>query len=218
MESENKNLSIADIGYKSPSTKVANTDIAKNEKVITNKKTDETVIVEENSFTEIAKTGIYNQYIWIFLIASIVAIVLCIFIAMPGAVWFSGLKKYAWSENLWVWMILFIVVVLIMGICTFLGFVKAQCIEDSISQGVIFMSFVASLLTMIIWFSIFFRSKDIQTAFYLLIVLLFLAFLQIYFVWKMNDGAGWGIVPWIVFLIFLIAAVWEINTENDDCF
>jgi tryptophan-rich sensory protein len=164
------------------------------------------IIVEE---TNIFQENFCHKYLWAFILFAIVILFFCFAISYPELSWYQELNNYAWSANMTVMGIILAIIVIIMSYCTFRGYVSSI-----VNKQMILFTFVASLLTLVLWFYVFYTAKNLDNAFYMSILFLFLTFIQTYYVWKANVRAGYGMILYVLWAIFAVLITWNISTTN----
>lgn len=156
------------------------------------------------------KEQLCRPEVWIFLIIAIVVLIICFYVAYDNKEWYSDLKKFSWTENLWVWGVILVLVLLVAGYCSFVSYIMGS---QSMKMAIL-ITFVAAMLGLLAWFWVFYKTKSLENAFYVSLILLFIAFLQIYLVWTVNPNAGYGLLPWALFSIFLVGITWSLDSQN----
>lgn len=187
-----KPMSYSDLGKEIQSENVYEVDIIKTENSLT--------IQEHFSTGEV----------WAFIILSIIVIIACFFIAYNEQDWFSDLKKIDWAENSIAWGIAFIIVYLVMTLCSSFAYMRG----NNDSKLGIFITFIISSALLIVWFALFYKSKDLNSAFYASVALIIVALIQTYYVWRSDLGSGIGMLPYVIFLLFLSGVNWNISSLN----
>lgn len=157
------------------------------------------------------KSQIATMELWFFIIFAIIILIICFAIAYNEMTWYNDLNKYTWANNMWVIGIILVIVVLIFAYVSFAAYMKSA---DSSMKYAIIITYTLSLFLLLVWFAVFFRMKQTANAWYLALFLLFLSFVQVYFIWSVDSSFGAGVVPYMLFMIFLSVIVWNIDTEN----
>lgn len=170
-------------------------------------KVTKTVTFKETPKIETQCYGI----LWPFILVSILVLIICFYISYPEAGWYQELNNYSWSSNMLVMGIILAVIVIIMACCTAIGYRDSK--NDDDKQGVLF-TYVASSLVLIMWFYVFYNAKNLDNAFYIGVVFLFIAFVQTYYVWKANTLAGYGMILYMLWAIFAAIITWNISSTN----
>lgn len=152
-----------------------------------------------------------DKFLWMFILVAIVIVCLCFGIAYNEADWYSNLNNWTWASSMmWVSIILFIIV-LIVAYCSYLGYNSAA---DDTTKGWILATFFATLLILMVWFYVFFKAKTLDNAFYVSILFLFVVFVQTYLIWSVNYKAGYGMILYALWAIFLASASWYVSANN----
>lgn len=149
--------------------------------------------------------------VWIFIILAIIVLVACFFIAYQQQDWFADIKKVDWAQNLIAWGVGLIIVYLVMALCSSFAYVKTLSQQNKMA---ILITFLISSGLLILWFTLFFFSKDLSSAFYTTIALIVVTVVLTYFVFLSDIGSGIGMLPYIVFLLFLSGIGWNIMASN----
>ncbi len=152
----------------------------------------------------------YSPEVWIFIVIAIIVLIICFWIAQPELEWYKDQKKYTLFENFWVLAIILVIVAILMAYCSYVSYMKG----NSQQRSAIMITFIAGMLLLFLWFVVFYKMKNLSVAFYFAIALLFVAFIQIYFVWNVYDKAGWGLIPYIIFIGFLVGLNYNISDQN----
>jgi len=178
---------------------------------ITNKLSDQVDMISDTirDNVKIEPDTCYS-YLWAFMLVGIIVLILCFAISYPELGWYQELNNYSWSGNMLIMGIILAVIVLIMCYCTCVGYSYAT---EGNKTNILFL-FVASLLVLIMWFYVFYNAKNLENAFYMGILFLFLTFLQTYFVWKSITRAGIGMILYILWAIFAVIVTWNISNTN----
>jgi tryptophan-rich sensory protein len=179
--------------------------------------TDIKVIKEERTTVEETKTSgedIKNHLrgwpFWIFIIIAIIVLVITILLAKSESGWYNDLKKMSWAENMVVWAVLYCIVIILMAWCTSF----AYCLADDTGKMYILTSFIAAIILIVITFVVFYRSKNLDVTFYLVMLLIAVSIFQTFVVWKYHAGSGIGMLPYVVFLIFVAGITYDISSKN----
>lgn len=176
------------------------------------KQTEPLIDQMDSTTTYVTETVVDNacdKSLWGFIIFSILILLFCFAISYPEKNWYQELNNYSWSANMTIMGIILIVIVIIMAYCTYKGYNSSLT-----NKSMILFSFVASLLTLVLWFYVFFTAKNLENSFYMSILFLFLAFLQTYYVWKANTKAGYGMILYMLWGVFAVLVTWNISTTN----
>jgi tryptophan-rich sensory protein len=184
----------------------------------------QTVVTEETTTTtttkevDVATDTTMHQFkqaacsknLWMFLLIAIIVLIICYFIAAPNAVWFDSLKKFSWGNNSLIFFIVLVIVVLVMAGGTYV----AYSVANTYMQGAILMSFMAAMFLLIIWFAIFYQAQQLDHAFYIGMVFLFVAFIQTYLVFQASVKAGYAMLPYIIWMVLVVLMVYKIFVDN----
>lgn len=156
------------------------------------------------------KSHLCQPWLWIILIVTIVFIILYCFIAYSQIGWYQDLNNYDLAANVIILLIFMIIVGIIMSICTYIGLMAGT----PASAAGIMASYILGLVLLLIWFVVFYRSKDLTGAFIVAIVFFAITVIQTYFVWISNVKAGIGMLLYIIGGIVLASIAWYIADKN----
>lgn len=168
--------------------------------------------VDQNCPEQYAITNDFkDKFLWMFILVAIVIICLCFGIAYNEADWYSNLNNWTWASSMMWVSILLVIIILIVSYCSYLGYNSAK---DDTTKGWILATFFATLLILLVWFYVFFKAKSLDNAFYVSILFLFVVFVQTFLIWKANTKAGYGMILYALWAIFLASASWYVSANN----
>lgn len=156
---------------------------------------------------------IHKNAIWVFLIVAIIVLIILFWIAKPQQDWFASLNNsWTWlkASNMSVMVIIMIIVVLLMAYVSYVAYIK---ITARWRNGVI-LSFAASMLLLIVWFAVFYRTQNLMTAAWLGVAVLVAGLIQTWYVFNADRAAGWGMVPYLLWLITAVAFGFQLSSSN----
>jgi tryptophan-rich sensory protein len=154
-----------------------------------------------------------NKFAIFFVIVAIIVLIIVILIATSANEWYNDLKKHPWGNNsIWFSIILSIVVLLMAG-ATYYAY---NMTSDEFVRNAILFSFTGAMIFLIIMFVVFFVEKNLSLAFYLSLVFIFIAFIQMTLIFQANMTAGYCTLPYFIGTILLTVIVWNIWQSNSE--
>ena len=172
-------------------------------------KKDKTVATNDanNDMNTITKTG--NE-VWVFIVIAIVVLVVCFVIAKPGMEWFNDLNTTAATRYMWIWAVILTIAYIVAAYYTSVGYYAAT---PHVKTGIM-LSFIAFSLLLLVWFFVLFKMKEITSAFYVSIALLFVLFIQMYLCWATNLTAGLGNIGIMLMAFILVGFSYNLSAAN----
>lgn len=156
---------------------------------------------------------IHKNAIWVFLIVAIIVLVILFWIAKPQQEWFAGLNNsWSWlkANNMSVMAIIMVIVVLLMAYVSYVAYVKTTA---RWRNGII-LSFAASMLLLIVWFIVFYNTQNLMAASWLGVAVLVAGLIQTWYVFNADRAAGWGMVPYLLWLVTAVAFGFQLAGSN----
>lgn len=151
-----------------------------------------------------------DGFFWLFIIIAILVLILVYFIASANLPWYADLVKVSWFSYLIGFYVILVLVVLTATIGTYIAFNMAT----SKGKMWIFLTFVAAMIGLLLWFVIFFSQHNLTLSFYFGCAFLILAFVQIVSVWSVNMNAGFSILPYLIFIALILGGVYYVMQNN----
>ena len=165
------------------------------------------VLVGESTFAN----HLCNKFAIFFFIISIIVLVLLLYIASSRNDWFNGLNKFSFAALPIVLGIVLVIVVLMMAGSAYFSYSSAT---DENARNQILFSFVASMILLIILFIVFYVEKNFSLAFYLSLVMIFVAFMQMALNFQQSARSGWCTFPYLLFFIIISVGFYNIWQSN----
>lgn len=152
-----------------------------------------------------------NKFAIFFIIVAIVVLIILILLGTSGNEWYNDLKKHPWGNNSIVFSIILCIVVLLMAGASYYAY---NVTSDEFVRNAILFSFTGSMIFLVILFVVFFVEKNLSLAFYLSLVFIFIAFVQMTLIFQANMTAGYCTLPYFIGTILLTIIVWNIWQSN----
>lgn len=156
---------------------------------------------------------LHKYAIWFFLIIAIIVLVILFWIAKPSQEWFANLNNsWEWlkADNMTVMVIIMVIVVLLMAYVSYAAYMKAALAD----RNAIILTFSASMLLLILWFTIFYNQKSLNAAAWIGIAVLVAGLIQTWYVFKVDKAAGWGMIPYLIWVITAVAFNFQLSSSN----
>ena len=111
---------------------------------------------------------------------------------------------------MWVWAVILTVSYIVAAYYTSVGYYAAG---PQVKTGIM-LSFVAFSLLLLVWFFVMFKMKEITSAFYVSIALLFVVFIQMYLCWATNLTSGLGCIGIMIMTFILVGFSYNLSSAN----
>lgn len=177
---------------------------------ITDVKNTPVTIASSNSFV---RDHMCNKFAIFFIIVSIVVLIILILIGSSGNEWYADLKKHPWGNNSIIFSIILCIVVLLMAGATYYAY---NVTSNEFVRNAILFSFTGAMIFLIILFVVFFIEKNLSLAFYLSLIFIFIAFIQMTLIFQADMKAGYCTLPYFIGTILLTIIVWNVWQSNSE--
>jgi tryptophan-rich sensory protein len=151
--------------------------------------------------------------LWLYIVIAIILIVVLLYVANDYKCVFEDLKMCSWTSNYIVGAIIMVVGVLLLAYASFTAQVNSG---DQHCRYAVISLFGAICVLLVIAFTLFFRNGDFSGAFYVALVILFLAVLHMYFSWKAKHGAGWVSLVFVIVSVLFVWFTWDVTSQNNN--
>lgn len=181
--------------------------------------TEKTVVTTQTvAATAVPAMGLKQQMcqnaLWIFIIISIIVLIILYALARPAQDWLAGLNNsWTWlkaGSNMVVMGVILAIVVLLMAYVSFFAYLHANLID----QKAIVITFGITMILLIVWFGLFYVQRDLNTSAWFGLLVLIAAIFQTYYVFKVSRSAGWGMIPYLLWVIVAIAFNFQLKASN----
>lgn len=176
-----------------------------------------TIVVEQPavvaSQTTIMK-HVNRNAVWVFIVVAIIVLIIIFWVGKCGMQWYNNLN-HSWScmkgGNMVVWAVLFVIIVLLAAYVS--G--RAYSMANHSTRTGIAVTFGLSMLFLLIWFGVFFSKQCVKSSVWFGVIALILAILWTYYVFKANRSCGWGMLPYLIWVIAVLG--FTCSLRKSDC-
>lgn len=151
--------------------------------------------------------------LWVYIVITIIVIIVLLYVANDYKCVFEDLKMCSFSSNYIVGALILVVGLLIFAYASFVGQMHAP--DHNCKSAIVFL-FGAVCVLLVIAFTLFFRNGDYSGAFYVALIVLFLASVHMYFCWKAKRGAAWMSFVWVIVSILFVWFTWDVTSQNNN--
>lgn len=180
--------------------------------LVTSDPSSVSAVLPTGNYTTDSKMSMDKMKVWIFVVLAIVVIIILCWIAKNYKCVSDALNTGCWCSNPLIGGILLFIALLITAWFTSRAFVMA----DSTTRNFLMVGFVAISILLILAFFLFYKKSNYSAAFYVSLLIVAVAFLHMYFCFKVNKNAGYAQLPLVIMTIVLACYFYNITANNEN--
>ena len=169
---------------------------------------DQTVIPETGKCVD----GKCSPYVWMFIVIAIVILIIFYVVTIRGMSFFKTLKQSVTTKYMWIWGVIVGIAFLVMSYYAFVGYSLAT----SYTQFGIFIAFIAVSLLLLGWAFAMFTMKELYSAVWVSVALLFAIIILMYLCWSSNTISGLGNLGMGIVGLIIVGFSYRLYTMNTE--